>query len=84
VLSAYLQPLSIFLNGVGRIKEQAIIALSMAVVNLALSIVLVIHFGVIGAILGTIISEIVIVLVPGTIIANRALSQLRGKAERIV
>ncbi len=76
VLSAYLQPLSFLLNGIGKLKEQAVLALLMAVLNLGLSIVLVMHFGVIGAILGTIISEIAAVLIPETVLARRALRVL--------
>lgn len=77
ILSAYLQPLSFLLNGIGKLKEQAVIALLMAVVNLVLSIALVMHFGVVGAILGTILAEILVVLVPETILARRALRVLR-------
>ncbi|WP_187290221.1 oligosaccharide flippase family protein [Terriglobus saanensis] len=76
VLSSYLQPLSFFLNGIGKLKEQAVISLLMAGFNLALSIVLVEHVGIIGAILSTVVAEILIVLIPETLIARRALHHL--------
>ncbi len=82
VLSAYLQPLSFFLNGIGKLKEQAVIAVAMSVINLGLSIVLVMHFGVIGAILGTVVAEILVVLIPETILAQRALRSLKLMNER--
>jgi O-antigen/teichoic acid export membrane protein len=71
-----LQPISFFLNGVGQLRVQAVIAIIMAIFNLALSIVLVQHFGIIGAILGTIVAEVIIVLIPETIIVRRVLRQL--------
>ncbi len=77
VLSAYLQPLSFLLNGIGKLKEQAVIALTMSVVNLGLSILLVRHYGVIGAILGTVLSEVFVVLIPEMLLAQRALRSLR-------
>jgi O-antigen/teichoic acid export membrane protein len=76
LLSSYLQPISFFLNGVGQLRVQAVIAIIMAIFNLALSIVLVQHFGIIGAILGTIVAEVIIVLIPETIIVRRVLRQL--------
>ena len=76
VLSAYLQPLSFLLNGIGKVRPQAIIAVLMSVINLGLSILLVKHLGIIGAILGTVISELIVVVIPSTIIAQRSLKQL--------
>ncbi len=76
ILSAYLQPLSILLNGIGRLRAQAITAILMSVVNLTLSILLVRRFGIIGAILGTIVAELTVVVIPETIIAKKALRQI--------
>jgi O-antigen/teichoic acid export membrane protein len=79
VLSSYLQPLSFLLNGIGKLKEQAVLALLMAVVNIVLSYIFVERYGVLGAILGTILAEAVVVVIPETIIAIKA---LRGLEQR--
>jgi O-antigen/teichoic acid export membrane protein len=76
ILSAYLQPLSFLLNGIGKLKAQAIISILMSIINLALSILFVRHFGIIGAILGTVVSEFAIVVIPSTVIVVGALERL--------
>lgn len=77
VLYAYLQPISFFLNGIGRFREQVVSGLIMAFVNLALSIILVRSFGIIGAVLGTIASLILIQVGPLSVVVRRALNDLR-------
>jgi O-antigen/teichoic acid export membrane protein len=77
VLSAYLQPLSFLLNGMGKLRAQAIIAILMSIFNLVLSILFVRSFGVIGAILGTVIAELTVVVIPETIIVGRVLKRLK-------
>jgi len=78
ILDAYLQPITFLLNAMSRIKEQVIVSLAMAIVNLGFSILLVRHFGIIGAVLGTIAAEILVVVIPQTIIVNRALGRLKA------
>ncbi|MGB6192359.1 MAG: oligosaccharide flippase family protein [Terracidiphilus sp.] len=76
VLYAYLQPVSFLLNGIGRFKEQVISGLVMAVVNLGLSIVLVRSFGIIGAVLGTILALILVQVAPLSVVVRRELRRL--------
>jgi O-antigen/teichoic acid export membrane protein len=56
----FMQPLVMFINGVGKIKLQLIIGMIAATVNIPLSIFLAVHleFGVSGVILATIITRI--------------------------
>jgi O-antigen/teichoic acid export membrane protein len=77
VLYAYLQPISFFLNGIGRFREQVISGLIMAVVNLALSIIFVRSFGILGAVLGTIAALILVQVAPLSVVVKRELDRLR-------
>ena len=76
LLYSYLQPLGFLLNGIGQFQPQVISAISMAVVNLGVSILLVMHFGVIGAVTGTVISFLVAQVIPLSILTSRALSNM--------
>jgi len=62
IASAVSIPLSLLLNGAGVLKVQAIIAAAASLSNLALSIFLTRRLGVIGACLGSIITQVVISL----------------------
>ncbi len=73
VLYAYLQPVSFLLNGVGVFRVQVISALAMAVMNLVLSILFVKHYGIIGAVLGTVTSLLLVQVVPLTVVTKRVL-----------
>ena len=77
VARAYLQPLSFLLNGMGKLRAQAIIAIVMSIFNLVLSILFVRSFGVIGAILDTVVTELTVVVIPETIIIGRVLKRLK-------
>ncbi len=79
VVYAYLQPINFLLNGIGRFKIQVICAIAMAFVNLGLSIVLVKRYGVIGAVLGTVIAQLLVQVIPLTIAAREALRDLGPK-----
>jgi O-antigen/teichoic acid export membrane protein len=61
----------------GKLRAQAIIAILMSIFNLVLSILFVRSFGVIGAILGTVIAELTVVVIPETIIVGRVLKRLK-------
>lgn len=76
VLYAYLQPVSFLLSGIGRFKEQVISGIVMAVLNLGLSILLVRSFGIIGAVLGTILALILVQVGPLSAVVRRELSRL--------
>ena len=76
VLYAYLQPVNFLLNGIGQFRVQVICGLLMAAVNLGLSILFVKHYGIVGAVLGTVIALLVVQVVPLTIVTKRVLSKL--------
>ncbi|HEY0796071.1 MAG TPA: oligosaccharide flippase family protein [Acidisarcina sp.] len=76
VLNAYLQPINFLMNGVNELKVQVIAGLTMAVVNIALSIIFVKWFGVVGAVLGTVVAETFVLVIPMTIALNRTLRRL--------
>lgn len=77
VLSGYLQPVNFLLNGVGEFRVQVICAVVMALLNIALSIFFVERYGIVGAILGTVIAQFVVQAVPLTIVARRVLRGLK-------
>jgi O-antigen/teichoic acid export membrane protein len=66
--------LSFLLNGAGIIKIQAISATCMAIVNVPLSVYLTIQWGSVGPLYGSLISHVLCVGVPTTIVATRLLS----------
>lgn len=69
-------PMSMFLNGLNVIRLQAILWLSMAVVNLALSILLTMKIGVPGVVLGTVISTFFCFVVPAALYTRNRLRKL--------
>lgn len=79
VLYAYLQPINFLLNGIGQLRVQVVSGLLMAALNLALSIVFVKRYGIIGAVLGTVIALLLVQVVPLTLAASRALKRLGEK-----
>jgi O-antigen/teichoic acid export membrane protein len=74
VVYAYLQPVNFLLNAIGQFRVQVICGLVMAAVNLTLSILLVRQFGIIGAVLGTVISLILVQVVPLTMVTKKVLA----------
>jgi O-antigen/teichoic acid export membrane protein len=64
LLNSLCGTLAIFLNGVGFIRIQAICSALMAVSNVTLSIYLTHHIGISGVIYGTIVSQIIFMLIP--------------------
>jgi len=73
VVYAYLQPINFLLNAVGRFRVQVICQLAMAALNLALSILFVKRYGIVGGALGTVVSLVVVQVVPLTIVTWREL-----------
>lgn len=65
---------SMLLNGAGRIGTQAITAIIMAVVNLPVSILLTQHLGIVGPVLGSLITHALIVGIPTTVMTQRLLA----------
>lgn len=78
VLYAFLQPISFFLNGIGRFREQVITGVVMTAVNLGLSILLIRRFGIIGAVVGTILALILVQVTPLSVVVRRELRKLRN------
>lgn len=76
IVYSYLQPMNFLLNGIGKFKVQVQCAIGMAVLNLALSILLVRHYGIVGAVLGTIVSQLIVQVIPLTIVSSRALQDI--------
>ena len=83
VLYAYLQPINFLLNGIGQLRVQVVSGLVMAALNLALSILFVQYWGIIGAVLGTVIALVLVQVVPLTVVMKRALKNLgQGPSNR--
>lgn len=81
VVNSYLQPAAYLLNGLGIFRFQVINALIMAVVNLGLSIVFVKMYGVVGAVLGTVVAQTLVQAVPYAFVTARVLKRLRHQTE---
>jgi Na+-driven multidrug efflux pump len=76
VLNAYLQPINYLMNGISELKVQVIAGLIMAAVNIFLSILFVRMYGIVGAVLGTVVAETIVLVVPMTVALNRTLRRL--------
>jgi len=76
VIAGFATAQSCLLGALNRTRVQAIASTLAAMVNLALSIFLVTRMGSLGVILGTIISYIVVLLVPQSIVVVQALRDL--------
>ena len=76
ILYAYLQPINFLMNGIGQLRVQVVSGLVMAFLNLALSIVLVKRYGIVGAVLGTVISQALVQVIPLTAVTWRELKKL--------
>jgi len=70
--------LGVFLSATGRLRIQVVAAAAMASTNLPLSLVLVHPLGIVGPAWGTIITQIVFVLVPVGYIVRRDIHRLRA------
>jgi O-antigen/teichoic acid export membrane protein len=81
VLHAYLQPISLLLNGLGQLRVQVITALLSAAANLTLSIIFVKLYGIIGVVLGTTVALLLVQVVPSSIVVLRSLNALSPRSE---
>jgi O-antigen/teichoic acid export membrane protein len=81
VISSVNGPLAVFLNGVNALRFQAVCAVVMVVANVALSIALTEHIGVSGVIWGSVIAQVMFVLVPIAIFLRRTLPTLGASAD---
>jgi len=76
VIAGFMTAESCLLAALNRTRLQAIVSVLAAAVNLALSIVLVTRIGSLGVILGTIISYLLVLVVPQTIAVLKAVRNL--------
>jgi len=70
IVNGFMSVESCLLAALNRIREQAILSIIAAVVNIALSILLVRHIGALGVIGGTILSYLIVLVVPQTLIVR--------------
>ena len=78
LMSAFLYPVSMLLNGLGEMKFQATTSAIMAIVNITFSILWVKHYGIIGAIAGTVFAETLISALPSIYVVRRILRDLKS------
>ena len=84
VINGFTGPIAMLLNGLGHLRPQVVAAVLMAVLNLALSIVLVQRVGVAGPVLGTDIAQTVCIIVPMGIYAIRLVRNRPAPAPAVV
>jgi O-antigen/teichoic acid export membrane protein len=75
LISGFMSVESCLLAAMNRIREQAALSIVAAVVNIALSIALVRHIGSLGVIGGTILSYLLVLVVPQSVIVRRLFKQ---------
>ena len=71
LISGFMSVESCLLAALNRTREQAALSIVAAVVNIALSIALVRHIGSLGVIGGTILSYLLVLVVPQSMIVRR-------------
>jgi len=80
IVNSFNGPLAMLLNGIQALRFQVVCALTMAVANLGLSIVLTHRVGVAGVVLGTVVSQVLFILLPSFIFVPRVLARMRPSA----
>jgi O-antigen/teichoic acid export membrane protein len=76
VLTCISTAYAVFLNGVGVLRLQVVLAVLMMIANLALSIAFTIRIGVPGVIWGSVVAQAVFVLLPLTVYLARSFPRL--------
>ena len=71
-------PIVFLLNAAGRVRANGLMALSAAFANVAVSILLTRQIGISGPVLGSLVSHIVFVAIPGAVLARRVLADARA------
>jgi O-antigen/teichoic acid export membrane protein len=79
VISGCMTVESCLLAGTNRTHEQGVLSIAAALVNLGLSIFLVQRIGAVGVILGTILSYLLVLVVPQSLLVRRALRLQRER-----
>jgi O-antigen/teichoic acid export membrane protein len=82
IISACMTAESCLLAAVGRTRLQGVLSIVAAAVNLALSIVLIQRIGAVGVIAGTILSYLVVLVVPQSLMVKNVLRESHGDALR--
>ncbi len=77
VANSFGGPLAALLNGANVVRFQVICSSLMAVVNLIISILLTYRIGVAGVVFGTVIAQIVFILLPSALFVPRLLSDIQ-------
>jgi O-antigen/teichoic acid export membrane protein len=81
ILNSLSGPLAMLLNGANAIGFQAVTAVLMAVANVAISILLVREIGVAGAVFGSLIAQVLFVLIPYGLYIPRLLARIRESGD---
>jgi O-antigen/teichoic acid export membrane protein len=76
LISGFMSAESCLLAALNRTREQAFLSIVAALVNIALSIVLVRHIGSVGVIGGTILSYLFVLVIPQSMIVGRTFKEL--------
>jgi O-antigen/teichoic acid export membrane protein len=79
VMNTFNGPFAMFLNGANVVGFQAACSILMAIANVTISIILVQHIGVAGAVWGSVISQFVFVLVPQAWFIRRYVRRLEPR-----
>ncbi len=80
ILNSISGPLAMFLNGANVIRFQVVCALLMATANLGLSVGLAYAVGLPGPIFGTVIAQVLFILIPSLVYVPRKLAQMSAVA----
>ena len=83
LISGFMSVESCLLAALNRTREQAFLSIVAAMVNIALSIALVRHVGAVGVIGGTILSYVLVLVIPQSIIVRRLFKELAVDGEAL-
>jgi len=70
IVNGFMSVESCLLAALNRIREQAVLSILAAALNIALSLALVRHIGALGVIGGTILSYLIVLVIPQTLIVR--------------
>lgn len=76
IMNSFVGPLAMFLNGANAVAFQAACAVVMAIANVIISVLLVQRIGVAGAVYGSLIAQLLFVLIPSAFYVPRLLARM--------
>ena len=76
LISGFMSVESCLLAALNRTREQAFLSIVAAIVNLALSILLVRHVGSVGVVAGTILSYLLVLVIPQSLLVGKIFKEL--------